>query len=230
MADSSPDDPKKKKQLEAMLYAIQCFPGINRTRLMKYIFFVDLFTYNKRTQTLLEDDYIRLPNGPVPLFGFNKTTLSDEETFKENEEFTIHRIRNCSQPSIYRYCFEIKSGRFADMSVFQKGERDLLSLTLRSVMSRNTADLSQLTHTYSLWKEHSNGDLIKSNEFKLGKEEEDQLELFLKTKVYLTPMRKKCPSRIFSKRNEKENNPPLIKGFPEHLPIYFNKETGEIIE
>ena len=63
MADSSPDVSREKKQLEAMLYAIQCFPRINRTQLMKYIFFVDLFTYNKRGHPLLENQYRRLPNG-----------------------------------------------------------------------------------------------------------------------------------------------------------------------
>lgn len=230
MDDSSPKVSKKKKQLEAMLYAIQCFPGINRTQLMKYIFFVDLFTFNKRGQTLLEDKYIRLPNGPVPWFGFDTTTMLEEEDSKKNEEFTIYKIRNRSQKNIYYYCFERKSGRFADMNVFQDGEKDLLILTLRSVMSRNTADLSQLTHTYSLWKKHRNGEQIELNEFKLEREEEDKLELFLKTKVYLTPIRKKGHSRIFSKGNEKENNPPLIKGFPERLPIYFNEETGEIVK
>ena len=61
-------------------------------------------------------------------------------------------------------------------------------------MFRNTAYLCQFTHTYSLWKNHINGDLIDLGEF--------------------------------SKRNE---NPPLIEGFPEHLPIYFNEETGEIV-
>lgn len=226
IADSSPDVSREKKQLEAMLYAIQCFPRINRTQLMKYIFFVDLFTYNKRGQPLLENQYRRLPNGPVPLFGFEKTALPDKKEFNENGEFTIYRMRNCSQPNIYRYRFGIKPGRFAKMSVFQKGERDLLSLTLRSVMFRNTADLCQFTHTYSLWKNHIDGDLIDLGEFKLGREEEDQLELFLKAKVYLTPMRK-GNLRFFSKRNEK---PPLIEGFPEHLPIYFNEETGEIVE
>lgn len=230
MDDSSPKISKEKKQLEAMRYAIQCFPGINRTRLMKYIFFVDLFTYNKRGRTLLEDNYICLPNGPVPKFGFEKTTMTYEEDSKEDEDFTIYRIRDHSQQDIYHYRFEIKSGRFADMNVFQDGEKDLLSLTLRTVMSRNTADLSQLTHTYSLWKEHNITDTIELDKFKLEREEEDQLELFLKTKVYLTPMRKKCHSRIFSKWNEKENNPPLIEGFPEHLPVYFNEETGEIVK
>lgn len=64
---------KQYKQLQAIIYAIQRFPGINRTKLMKYIFFVDLFTYNKCKQTLLEEHY--LPRGPVPEYGFQATSM-----------------------------------------------------------------------------------------------------------------------------------------------------------
>lgn len=86
-------------------------------------------------------------------------------------------------------------------------------------MSRTTADLSQLTHTYSLWKDYKDGERIDSEEFILNEDEVDKLELFLNAKVYLPPLRKKgCLKKS------------IIQGFPKHLPVYFNEETGQIFE
>ena len=37
---------KEEKQKQAIIYAIENYPLINRTKLMKYTFFIDLFAYN----------------------------------------------------------------------------------------------------------------------------------------------------------------------------------------
>lgn len=204
-----------------MLYAMQQCAAIRRTQLMKYVFFVDLFTLNKRGETLLEDTYIRLPNGPVPKYGFEHTALPDGVDSRDDGDFSVHRIRDLHIPDIYWYSFTPKAGSFADINVFSQGERELLRLTLRSVLRRNTYDVVRQTQSYSLWKNHENGEAIGLDEFILKRGELDELERFLGTKVFLSPMRK--PLRWRSKKTE----PPLIDGFPDHFPVYFNEITGK---
>ena len=69
---------KADKQLNALLYTIEQYPKIGRTKLMKFVFLVDLFMFNNRGETLLEDRYKRLRNGPVPSFAFANTDSSNE--------------------------------------------------------------------------------------------------------------------------------------------------------
>ena len=51
---------KKEKQIDSLLYAIEKYPDIGRIKLMKFVFFVDLVMHNRRNETLLEDEYIRM--------------------------------------------------------------------------------------------------------------------------------------------------------------------------
>lgn len=228
MSECNTHPRKEKMQLQAMIYAIQQYPEINRTKLMKYIFFIDLFTYNKTGETLLEDCYLRLPNGPVPKFGFEYTKPMDADRVEKNE-FTMVRVRNTKYPDYYHYQFKLKSGIVADTTFFKEGEKDLLNLTLETVMSRKTTDLSQLTHTYPLWKNYDDGTNIDLKDFKLDDEREDELERFLNTKVYLSPMNVRG---FFGNGEETEKIPAprIIQGFPAHLPVYINKQTGQFIE
>jgi len=162
---------KTEKQLNALIYAIEQYPQIGRTKLMKFVFLVDLFMYNNRGQTLLEDSYLRLPNGPVPDIGFSYTDNS-------NAHFTVKTEPCDPERVIYQYTPLRKS----DLSTFSDKERQLFDTIIRSLKSHKTEQISELTHRFSLWKEAKNGDIIPVSDLKLNAYEYDDLESF----VYFT--------------------------------------------
>lgn len=162
---------KTEKQLNALIYAIEQYPRIGRTKLMKFVFLVDLFMYNNRGQTLLEDSYLRLPNGPVPDIGFSYTDNS-------NAHFTVKTEPCDPERVIYQYTPLRKS----DLSTFSDKERQLFDTIIRSLKSHKTEQISELTHRFSLWKEAKNGDIIPVSDLKLNAYEYDDLESF----VYFT--------------------------------------------
>lgn len=162
---------KTEKQLNALIYAIEQYPKIGRTKLMKFVFLVDLFVYNNRGQTLLEDSYLRLPNGPVPEIGFSCTDNS-------NTNFTVKTEPCDPERIIYQYTPLKKS----DLSAFTDKEKQLFDTTIRSLKSHKTEQVSALTHRFSLWKQAKNGDIIPVSNLKLDEYEYDDLESF----VYFT--------------------------------------------
>ena len=46
---------ERVKRLNALLYAMEEYPDIGRTKLMKFVFFTDLIHYNNYGNTLLDD-------------------------------------------------------------------------------------------------------------------------------------------------------------------------------
>jgi len=206
---------KEYKQLQAMIYAIEHYPEINRTKLMKYIFFIDLFTYNKTSNTLLEDCYIRLPNGPVPKYGFEYTRQEFMLSVSSKKLFDIKKI---TTENGYYYQFKLKEGVHTDLSKFSEGEIDLLALTLETVKSRKTAYLSNLSHTYDLWKNYHDGYNINLSDFRLSPDELEHLETILNTKKYLNTL-----------NQEKEDLEKEGLTFPRRLPMFFNAKTKEPI-
>lgn len=162
---------KTEKQLNALIYAIEQYPRIGRTKLMKFVFLVDLFMYNNRGQTLLEDSYLRLPNGPVPDIGFSYTDNS-------NAHFTVKTEPCDPERVIYQYT----PLRKFDLSTFSDKERQLFDTIIRSLKSHKTEQISELTYRFSLWKEAKNGDIIPVSDLKLNAYEYDDLESF----VYFT--------------------------------------------
>jgi len=159
---------KTEKQLNALLYAIETYPRIGRTKLMKFVFLVDLFTYNNRGETLLEDSYIRLPNGPVPDIGFSFTDNS-------NAHFTVKTEPCDPERIIYQYTPIQKS----DMSAFSEKEIRLFNTVIHSLQTHKTEEISELTHRFSLWKDAGNGDIIPVKNLKLDEYEYDELESFV---------------------------------------------------
>jgi len=162
---------KTEKQLNALIYAIEQYPRIGRTKLMKFVFLVDLFMYNNRGQTLLEDSYLRLPNGPVPDIGFSYTD-------NLNAHFTVKTEPCDPERIIYQYTPLRKS----DLSTFSDKEKQLFDTIIRSLKSHKTEQISELTHRFSLWKEAKNGEVIPVSDLKLDEYEYDDLESF----VYFT--------------------------------------------
>ncbi|MDD5419735.1 MAG: DUF4065 domain-containing protein, partial [Methanomicrobiaceae archaeon] len=68
---------RKQKLINALLYAVECDSRIGRTKLLKFIFFVDLIYYNQRGTTLCGTTYIRMPRGPAEAAAFQLTSESN---------------------------------------------------------------------------------------------------------------------------------------------------------
>jgi len=162
---------KTDKQLNALLYAIEQYPKIGRTKLMKFVFLIDLFMYNNCGETLLEDKYKRLTNGPVPSFAFANTDSS-------NEFFQI--VKEPCDPE--RFIYQFSPTRRADMSEFSDKEIQLFDTVIRSLKSHQTEEISELTHHFNLWKKVNNNEMIPLEDLKLDDYEYDDLESF----VYFT--------------------------------------------
>jgi hypothetical protein len=159
---------KTEKQLNALLYAIGKYPRIGRTKLMKFVFLVDLFIYNTRGETLLEDSYIRLPNGPVPDIGFSFTDNS-------NAHFTVKTEPCDPERIIYQYTPVQKT----DLSAFSEKEIRLFDSIIHSLQIHKTEEISELTHRFRLWKNAGNGDIIPVKNLRLDEYEYDDLESFI---------------------------------------------------
>jgi hypothetical protein len=162
---------KTDKQLNALLYAIEKYPKIGRTKLMKFVFLVDLFMYNNRGETLLEDRYKRLMNGPVPSFAFANTDSS-------NDFFEI--VKEPCDPE--RIIYQFSPTRKANISEFSHKEIQLFDTVIRSLKSHKTEEISELTHHFNLWKKVNNNEMIPLEDLKLDDYEYDDLESF----VYFT--------------------------------------------
>lgn len=224
---------KNEKQKQVIIYAIDRYPTINRTKLMKLIFFIDLFYYNKfydtdnkTRRTLLEDCYIRLSNGPVPHYGF-EFTQPDENCEETNRElFTIKKITNSDNHKYYYYYqFKLKPGVSVDLSLsFKPVEIDLINLTLQTIMLRNASYFSALSHSYKLWMNSLNHAVISINDFELNDDEMENLETTLNTKIYLNPV------NISSNKSNNTKKKEIHYASPNKLPVYYNAVTKEQIE
>lgn len=162
---------KTDKQINALLYAIEQYPKIGRTKLMKFVFLVDLFTYNNRGETLLEDGYKRLANGPVPSFGFARTDSSND---------LFHVVKEPCDPE--RIIYQFSPQKRSDVSEFSDKEIQLFDTIIRSLKSHKTEEISDLTHRFNLWKKADNNAMIPLEDLKLDDYEYDDLESF----VYFT--------------------------------------------
>ena len=217
---------KHEKQRLAILYAIKRDPAINRTKLMKYVFFVDLFAYNKFGHTILEDEYKRLPNGPVPEYGFNYTT-PNHLPGNNGKDFKMEKVID---GGYYYYKFTLSESSVPDLThTFKPVEQDLLNLVLDMVQSHTANYLSDYTHNLALWKDHENSETISPFEFRLPPDEMEDLELLLHTKIYVDAEIPKwnIPKYRVNPQDKPDaghsNNP------PERLPEIVDAKTREVL-
>ncbi len=151
---------KTEKQINSLLYAIEKYPDIGRVKLMKFVFFVDLVMHNRRNETLLEDEYIRMQYGPVPAIAYTLTSQS-------NEYFTVSKVQIGSQ----RFQYAFKPLKSVDEDLFTPEEISVFDGVLE-ILKRNTAvAISTLTHQFDLWKNVANGYRIPLDLFKLKEHE-----------------------------------------------------------
>ncbi len=132
---------KTEKQINSLLYAIEKYPDIGRVKLMKFVFLVDLVMHNRRNKTLLEDEYIRMPFGPVPAIAYTLTSQT-------NEYFSVAKV-----PIGYRkYQYTFKPLKSIDIDLFTQEEKTVFDGVLE-ILKKNTATvIHSLTHRFDLWK------------------------------------------------------------------------------
>lgn len=151
---------KTEKQINSLLYAIEKYPDIGRVKLMKFVFFVDLVMHNRRNETLLEDEYIRMQYGPVPAIAFTLTSQT-------NEYFTVGKV----QIGYQRFQYVFKPLKAVDADLFTTEEKTVFDGVL-DILKKNTAvAISSLTHQFDLWKNVANGYRIPLDLFKLRENE-----------------------------------------------------------
>jgi hypothetical protein len=149
---------KEKKQINALMYAIHQKPKIGRTKLMKFIFFVDLVNYNEKGSTLLENTYVRKTWGPVPETAFKLTEGEvDNDLFKSwIEQLTPERIKYNYHPK-----------KEADLSVFSEKEISFFDLILNIFDHYHSEEISKFTHEFDLWKKIESENTIPLELFRL---------------------------------------------------------------
>ena len=151
---------KTEKQINSLLYAIEKYPDIGRVKLMKFVFFVDLVMHNRRNETLLEDEYIRMPFGPVPAIAFTLTSQT-------NEYFSVGKVLIGYE----KFQYSFKPLQSADADLFTQEEIAVFDGVL-DILKKNTAvAISTLTHRFDLWKNVANGYRIPLDLFKLRENE-----------------------------------------------------------
>lgn len=155
---------KSEKLINAILYAIEEFPDIGKTRLMKFVFFVDLISYNETGQTLLEDEYKRMPWGPVPYESFCLTGFS-------NRFFDVEEVQLTPEKKRFIFPLKVKSNH----SIFSEKEIELFNRILRLFKKMSAEEISDFTHQFSLWKNIEDQELIPLKMFKLDEYERFQL-------------------------------------------------------
>jgi uncharacterized phage-associated protein len=154
---------KMKKQVNALLYAIEEYPDIGRTKLMKFIFFVDLVIYNRRGTTILENEYVRMQHGPVPPYAFTLTSCS-------NEFFTVRQVRTNYRGAGFNE-FRFTPLQKSDRDLFNDEEKSIFSRVISLLKTNTAVAISTITHQYDLWKNVGQGYTIPLDLFKLQEKE-----------------------------------------------------------
>ncbi|WP_301663109.1 type II toxin-antitoxin system antitoxin SocA domain-containing protein [Methanoculleus frigidifontis] len=170
---------RKQTLINALLYAVERDNRIGRTKLLKFIFLVDLIYYNQRGTTLCGTTYIRMPQGPAEAAAFQLTSVSSAYFDVMTPTKRAHpgrrtagsRSRGKASES-YGYHPRMQ----ADLSLFTPYERLLLSTVLQWVRARRADRISDITHQFRLWKEFSDGEEIPLEHFRLRSDEIAYLE------------------------------------------------------
>lgn len=123
----------KDKANAVILYLAQKDYGISKMRLLKYVFFADLYHINKYGRPILGDKYVAMDNGPVlsKLYDMLKTSSQDYHIEKN-----IIIIPN-AEP---------------DLDYLSKSDIEALDYALEKYAQYKTLEMSALTHEYNSWK------------------------------------------------------------------------------
>lgn len=170
---------RKQKLINALLYAVEHGDRIGRTKLLKFIFFVDLIYYNQRGTTLCGTTYIRMPKGPAEAAAFQLTSESNAYFDVKVPTANARTGRRAPGGSFRRSTYESYEYRprsKADLTIFTPYERVLLWSVLQWMKFKKADQISDISHYFRLWKEFSDGEDIPLEYFRLNRRERMYLE------------------------------------------------------
>lgn len=123
----------KEKANTVILYLANKDYGISKMRLLKYVFFADLYHINKYGRPILGDRYVAMDNGPVlsKLYNMLKTSTKDYHIEKK------YIIIPDNEP---------------DLDNLSKSDIEALDYVLEQYSQYDTFEMSDLTHEYNSWK------------------------------------------------------------------------------
>lgn len=161
----------KDKANAVILYLAQKDYGISKMRLLKYVFFADLYHINKYGRPILGDKYVAMDNGPVlsKLYDMLKTSSQDYHIEKN-----MIIIPN-TEP---------------DLDYLSKSDIEALDYALEKYSQYETLEMSALIHENNSWKiarnnsPESKAPLIKWEDMITNPEVLEDLQVYSKAIVF----------------------------------------------
>ena len=123
----------KQKAIETILYLSSKDNSISKMRLLKFMFFADLYHINKYGRPILGDNYVAMEYGPVhsKLYDLIKSSCDDYKVVDKKL---------------------IVPKRKPNLDYFSKSDIEALEYAFNQYSQYDTFELSQLTHEYASWK------------------------------------------------------------------------------
>lgn len=123
----------KEKANAVILYLANKDYYISKMRLLKFIFFADLYHLNKYGRPILGDKYVAMNNGPVLSKLYDMLKNSSRDYRVEKGKFII-------------------PNKEPDLDCLSKSDIEALDYALKEYSSYNAFEMSALTHEHDSWK------------------------------------------------------------------------------
>ena len=201
------------KEMNSLLYAMTKKPFIGRTRLMKFIFFVDAVSFYQRGKPVFEPEYLRMPQGHVPPAAYSVTG-------EPNDFFDV------TYPKFLHPHYGFHPKMDPDLQVFSKYELFLIDMVLMAIGNHTAKDASKVTHRFKSWEENPDGSRIPIEQCISGDEEWKILEEF---GAYLGEFQKFFKLQSLANAISKENNPDDITLLTRYIDE-FERELDVFIQ
>ncbi len=122
-----------EKANEVILYLSNRDEGMSKMRLLKFVFFADLYHINNYGRPILGDKYVAMDNGPVlsKLYDMLKQSTDDYKIIDNKL---------------------IEPNRDANTDYLSKSDIEALDYTINQYSQYETFKLSALSHEYQAWK------------------------------------------------------------------------------
>ncbi|MCY8968886.1 DUF4065 domain-containing protein [Bacillus atrophaeus] len=130
-----------EKLINMVLYFAQ--HGVQKTKLMKLLFYSDYFNFKKNTLSITGLPYVRFKYGPVPKdYDLLLSTLEKNNLIKITYEFQGNYVAN-----------QVNSLETFNESIFDEHEFETLQRIDDFFIDYGSGDISEFSHKESAWKE-----------------------------------------------------------------------------
>jgi uncharacterized phage-associated protein len=122
----------KQKAIETILYLTDKVGLITKMRLLKFVFFADIYHLNKYGRPILGDAYCAMKNGPVHSSLYDMLKHNTPDYLVKDGKF-------------------IEPLRYYDSEQFSKSDIEALEYAFNQYSQYETMKLSDLTHAHKAW-------------------------------------------------------------------------------